>query len=67
MVFILELDGNSLYSAHGRSYGNSSTPVRKEFVLLNPLFDLLIKEDDLVDPIQNLSYAFDRSNFQIFS
>ena len=33
---VLILDGNSLSSAHGRSYG---TIVRKEFVLLNPSFD----------------------------
>ena len=36
IIMVLILDGNSLSSAHGRSYG---TIVRKEFVLLNPSFD----------------------------
>ena len=35
-LMVLILDGNTLSSAHGRSYG---TIVRKEFVLLNPSFD----------------------------
>ena len=35
-TMVLILDGKSLSSAHGRSYG---TIVRKEFVLLNPSFD----------------------------
>ena len=35
-IMVLILDGNSLSSAHRRSYG---TIVRKEFVLLNPTFD----------------------------
>ena len=36
VAMVLTLDGNSLSSALRRSYANSSTIVRKEFVLLNP-------------------------------
>ena len=36
LTMVLILDGKSLSSAHGRSYG---TIVRKESVLLNPSFD----------------------------